>query len=373
MTKSNEYVVASTGIINPGIPFGVALEKSAMALPENIRAQFKFEDWTMMKTFLSASGSSAIALGLLNLLGHSHLDPPPINLRSDIVGGTLLGAGMSLGGSCPGTVLAQFGPGIPTSKYVLLGGFCGAATYGVIIEYDFFKQLLISSTPFETNTLYELLDVPMWVTAIPMGIALIGGAYILDSIFPGKDKEQKEESNRISIQDLMKRPRWNPVVSGSLIGSLQIPLNLTMKETLGTSSAFVSIVSHILHYFPVGQNYFKKYHLTHPRSLWQVLSDIGIVIGSNISSYISGTKSDKTDADYDTSEKLMSVAAGFLLVFGARVAGGCTSGMGLSGMAQQSLGAMIAVASMMGAGFGTSFLLKQLSSESPQSDKVKNE
>ncbi len=42
--------------------------------------------------------------------------------------------------------------------------------------------------------------------------------------------------------------------------------------------------------------------------------------------------------------------AGFLMLFGARIAGGCTSGHGISGMAQLSVGSTVAVAAMFAGG-----------------------
>jgi len=44
-------------------------------------------------------------------------------------------------------------------------------------------------------------------------------------------------------------------------------------------------------------------------------------------------------------------------LLGARIAGGCTSGHGISGMAQLSVGSMVAVAAMFAGGILTATLL----------------
>jgi uncharacterized membrane protein YedE/YeeE len=49
--------------------------------------------------------------------------------------------------------------------------------------------------------------------------------------------------------------------------------------------------------------------------------------------------------------------AGFLMLLGARIADGCTSGHGLSGMAQLAVGSMVAVAAMFAGGIATATLL----------------
>lgn len=50
-------------------------------------------------------------------------------------------------------------------------------------------------------------------------------------------------------------------------------------------------------------------------------------------------------------------AASFLMQMGARIADGCTSGHGLSGMAQLSLGSFAAVTAMFAGGIATALLV----------------
>jgi hypothetical protein len=47
---------------------------------------------------------------------------------------------------------------------------------------------------------------------------------------------------------------------------------------------------------------------------------------------------------------------GFIMLVGARIADGCTSGHGLSGMAQLSVGSTVAVAAMFAGGIATAML-----------------
>jgi len=53
----------------------------------------------------------------------------------------------------------------------------------------------------------------------------------------------------------------------------------------------------------------------------------------------------------------VAFAAGFIMLFGARLADGCTSGHGLSGTAQLAVGSMVAVAAMFAGGIATALAL----------------
>ena len=48
------------------------------------------------------------------------------------------------------------------------------------------------------------------------------------------------------------------------------------------------------------------------------------------------------------------------MLLGARIADGCTSGHGISGIAQLSIGSFTAVAAMFAGGIGTAMLLRRI-------------
>jgi uncharacterized membrane protein YedE/YeeE len=56
----------------------------------------------------------------------------------------------------------------------------------------------------------------------------------------------------------------------------------------------------------------------------------------------------------------MAFIGGFIMLFGARIAGGCTSGHGISGMAQLSVGSTVAVAAMFAGGILTALLFRRV-------------
>lgn len=53
----------------------------------------------------------------------------------EIIGGIVMGAGITFAGACPGTTLAQLGVGLQSARYVLGGGLLGAACFGYFHGY----------------------------------------------------------------------------------------------------------------------------------------------------------------------------------------------------------------------------------------------
>jgi hypothetical protein len=56
----------------------------------------------------------------------------------------------------------------------------------------------------------------------------------------------------------------------------------------------------------------------------------------------------------------MAFFGGFILLLGARLADGCTTGHGISGMAQLAVSSTIAVAAMFAGGILTAMLLRRI-------------
>src|SRR3990172_652247 len=88
-----------------GLVFGLALEKSRVFEPGIIVGQMQLRNFIMLKVFLTAVATGAVVLAVLNGFGYVKLQPKPALYAADIVGGLLLGVGITLAGACPGTTL----------------------------------------------------------------------------------------------------------------------------------------------------------------------------------------------------------------------------------------------------------------------------
>ena len=98
--------------------------------------------------------------------------------------------------------------------------------------------------------------------------------------------------------------------------------------------------------------------------MWQVAMVGGIAIGALLSMRLSGARRQPISPIWQralgtsspTVRYVVAFVAGFLMLFGARIADGCTSGHGLSGLAQLSVGSTVAVAGMFAGGIITAML-----------------
>lgn len=164
---------------------------------------------------------------------------------------------------------------------------------------------------------------------------------------------------------------WSPYLAGALIGLLQIPAFLLMDTGLGASSSFVKMAGHLALLFDesaVDGTYFTKY-VAASKYIWQSALVVGIVLGAFVSMRLSGARrkpiSDVWDRAFGLSSPAvryaMAFAGGFILLFGARLAGGCTSGHGLTGLAQLAVSSSVVVAAIFAGGIATAFLLTRRS------------
>ena len=162
---------------------------------------------------------------------------------------------------------------------------------------------------------------------------------------------------------------WSPYAAGAVIGLLQIPTFLLMDTALGASSSFVTVAAHLASIVDPGVDKVKYLasHMWGAKNWWQVAVVAGIALGAFISMKLSGARRETISPIWVRAMGTSSLSArapiaffgGFVMLFGARIAGGCTSGHGISGMAQLSAGSTVAVAAMFTGGILTALLMRR--------------
>jgi uncharacterized protein len=128
-----------------------------------------------------------------------------------------------------------------------------------------------------------------------------------------------------------------------------------LKCTLGASSVFAAVPAWMTYLVNRGfatTNPYLSPFVADTRCVWTIGSSLGIVLGARNSAKASGTLASKPKPTTKTIAK--NATAGFIMVLGTRIAGGCTSGHGITGMAQLGLGSFLTVAAMFASGFLTS-------------------
>ncbi|MFA6264660.1 MAG: YeeE/YedE thiosulfate transporter family protein [Pseudolabrys sp.] len=167
---------------------------------------------------------------------------------------------------------------------------------------------------------------------------------------------------------MLSQKAWSPYAAGIVIGLLQIPAFLLIETALGASSSYVTIGGLIASWFDPSApkiDYIARHIAANGKNWWQVALVLGVAIGAFISMKMSGAKRAPISPIWRNAlgsaspAKRYAVAfgGGFLMLVGARIADGCTSGHGLSGMAQLSVGSTVAVAAMFAGGIATATLL----------------
>jgi uncharacterized membrane protein YedE/YeeE len=160
---------------------------------------------------------------------------------------------------------------------------------------------------------------------------------------------------------------WSPYIVGALIGVLSMFTFYFSDKPLGASTAYAKVAGMLGRLLVPGRvkklNFFQK---KEPVIGWEVVLVAGIVLGSFLSAWSGGELTgkvvpamwaDRFGAESDGLRLLCALGGGILMALGARMAGGCTSGHGISGTLQLSVGSWVAAIFMFIGGIVTAFLL----------------
>jgi uncharacterized protein len=149
----------------------------------------------------------------------------------------------------------------------------------------------------------------------------------------------------------LRLEQWSPYICGAGIGVLSWLTFLFSDKPLGTSTTYVRSAGMIERLFR-GNRVFNRefFRSTAPSIDWQWMLVLGIIIGA----FISASASGQARVVWVTEPWLsafgsaigpriaVAFVGGALLGLGARWAGGCTSGHGISGTMQLSVASWVA-------------------------------
>jgi len=336
-----------------GLAFGMAMQNGLVTLPIVIREQFLFKRLIMLKMFLSASAAGAVVLGVAALLFPKKLQDARKaflgcgggkTVGSMAMGAATLGCGMAIAGACPGMVIVQLGTGVPHAYTTFLGGLVGAATYAVI-QPRFHPMLCGDARPASkaagaqvAEELSAFKGLKYWQLAFGLAAFLTLPIMAAEYINPWTTELPPFAQPWTNA--------WPPILSGIIIGSLQFPAVILLGDTLGSSSAYMSVLAQTPFSGAIAS------HLNGYRkgtdNLWQVVYLASAFVGAYIAANRMGTYGEAAGVPHAA-----AFIGGFLMLFGSRTASGCTSGHGLSGMALLALGSIAAVPAMFAGGIAT--------------------
>jgi len=223
-----------------GAVFGLAFQRARVHELVSVIEQMTFRRFIMMKMAFAALATATVVFYFVERVFPRvstrkafHQDMR-ITWSQVALGATILGVGMTLSGSCPGTVFAQIGAGSKMAWFTLLGGLAGALLFSYVEMY--IKRPARGRPKEETN-------IASWFGADPQTFPLMfaGAVFafvlLLEILVPW----------RSDLQGLVNAPTWAianpPVVSGILIGLLQFPLQVLVSRHLGSSSSYACAIT----------------------------------------------------------------------------------------------------------------------------------
>lgn len=241
---------------------------------------------------------------------------------------------MALTGACPGTVLVQVALGMWPAPWVLLGSLLGGIGFVVFSPRIRRTSSVQAGTGGVVNehTVMQRLKVPPETAVLGYEVMLIGIIAVVDKIGLAKDRQSF---------------RVDPVVGGLMIGVAQASSVLLSKKTLGISSAYSDFAGHL-------SGLLKGKGLT--GGFGNLVFAAGVMLGARLVSQRIPVVVGSSPAISIAS----AVAGGFCSIFGARLAGGCTSGHGISGTSMLSVSSFVTVAGMFGGGVLFKYLIDML-------------
>lgn len=308
-----------------GSIFGLIIQYANLNKYNVISAQSELKNNTVIKTILLTIGFGAILLSVIIGLNLASFHIKPFVLGGVVLGGLIFGSGMTILGYCPGTLAVSLGEGSLDALVGIIGGLFGGLFFTVLfpnIQWLLGPNLgKISLSSVIGNHQFIYYSI----------VIIIGAILIYSAFFINKKEKNKDK-------------KW--IIAGVLLAVLNsiVFLSETTNRPIGASTSYPYIADLLTN--TTSNNYFSK--IETPGN-WEMIFLFGAMIAAFIVSVIK--KDFKFSLIYSNWEKqkgnskikriIWAFVGGFILIFGARMAGGCTSGHIISGGMQLAVSSLV--------------------------------
>lgn len=167
----------------------------------------------------------------------------------------------------------------------------------------------------------------------------------------------------------LKKSRWSPYLAGLCISLLSLVSLFVFHKTLGTSTTFVKLAALVWALFDSNHlqesSYYQEYLQNKAWLDWQAMLVLGLFLGAYLSHKLSGSQSTqklpplwtKNCGPKPFKRNLAAFIGGIIVMLGARLAGGCTSGHAITGGFQMALSGWIFMITVFALGIPTALFL----------------
>ena len=161
-----------------------------------------------------------------------------------------------------------------------------------------------------------------------------------------------------------RKEEWSPYAAGALLGVVGILAVALGQHTIGVSGAFARMASGLAQAFAPTAMYFK--YVMPPELTFEVALLPGIFLGGLLGALSSGTLRLRWDDNalwrkvvgpQRWKRGLLAFAGAIIVQFAAGIAGGCTSGLAISGGMLLVPAAFVFIAGMFVSGIVTAMLI----------------
>lgn len=333
-----------------GLGIGFFFERSSVWMSDTFQRQMIFADNTMLKFFLSAAAFSSLSVTYLVPASRSNAICVERKISRGfpalIFGGLLVGAAMTLGATCPGTVWIQMGAQSPGIAFAFFGQFFATIFWAILSSYTNVAAWLERG---QLSEKWSQLVVPKnrSIGSIELFFAFLTVVGLAEWFSPHIPKSAHA---------------WHPALCGAAVGLLQALMAYLFDDLISLSVSFNLLGAKLMDVAHVRLSYFEKF--LKRNDVMQLIMYTFVVIGAAVShgwkfsdftSFLFETPSLKA---YFLSAKASAFWGGFISLIGTRIAAGCPSSHGFSGMGCLATPSFIAVASMFGGAIGIAVYVK---------------
>ena len=307
-----------------GFLFGAILRYASLNKYNVISGMATLEDLTVAKAIALAIGVGAVFISIVVGLGLASFHIKPFMLGGIVLGGLVFGTGMAILGYCPGTLAVSLGEGSLDALTGIIGGLAGGLVYTLSVP-AFSK---FAGPDLGTISLSSLAGSGFVFYLLTV---VVGGIFVAIAFWLNK----KEKKNDL---------KW--LYAGIALAALNavVFLTATANRPIGASTTYPYLADVLT---GTTQNeYFAK--ISTPGG-WELIFLGGAFLAGLVLSLIkkefrvvlihSNWKKYKGPVAWK--RVAWSFAGGFILILGARMAGGCTSGHILSGGMQLALSSLV--------------------------------